>query len=331
MPKISVIVPVYNVGRYVEKTIKSILRQTFEDFELILVDDGSTDNSGKICDEYSEKDNRIRVIHKENEGVSSARNTGLDEALGEYIGFVDGDDCIAGDMYEMLYNDIVKNNADIAICGICNYFKGGRRTRQSNINGFWKFNNVEALKEVLEDRLFSVNPVNKLYKKELFDNLRYPAGRIAEDAFLTPLLMIRAKKVVYNSKPKYICIHRGDSITTSYFKKSDFDVVDAYDKHLEIVRKFYPELESQAMFRHLWSYMYVFDKIIMSNDLSLQDEYNKVLLIIRKNTFKILSNKHFSLKRKLATIVLLFSPKAYEKLTVKNKGRNFRLFDAVKK
>lgn len=326
MPIISIIVPVHNVEKYVERTIRSILRQTFEDFELILVDDGSTDNSGTICDKYLGKDERVKVIHKENEGVSSARNVGIDAAEGEYIGFVDADDCIAGDMYEMLYSDIIENNADIAICGICNYFEDGRRSRQSDINGFWKFNNVQALKEVFEDRLFSVNPVNKLYRKDLFDDLRYPVGRIAEDAFLTPILMIRAKKVVYNYRPKYIYIHREDSITTSSFKKSDFDVVDAYKKHLEIVRKFYPKLESQAMFRHLWSYMYVLDKMIMSNDLSHNDEYNEVVSILRKNTFKIITNKHFSIKRKVASLVLLFSPSLYAKLTINNKRHNFKLF-----
>ena len=120
MPKISVIVPVYNVEKYLRKCIESILNQTFREFELILVDDGSTDSSGKICDEYALKDSRIKVIHKENGGASSARNAGLDVAKGEYIGFVDSDDWIEMDMYGELYRLIKENNTDISVCGINN-------------------------------------------------------------------------------------------------------------------------------------------------------------------------------------------------------------------
>ena len=118
MPKISIIVPVYNVEKYLRKCVDSILNQTFKDFELILVDDGSIDTSGKICDEYNLKDNRIKVIHKENGGLSSARNAGLDIAQGEYIGFVDSDDWIELDMYEELYKICKENDTDVGIVGI---------------------------------------------------------------------------------------------------------------------------------------------------------------------------------------------------------------------
>lgn len=124
MCEISIIVPVYKVEPYLRKCVDSILAQTFTDFEVILVDDGSPDNSGKICDEYASKDSRVRVIHKKNGGLSSARNAGIDVARGKYLGFVDSDDYIEKDMYELLYDNIVKEQADLSICGIYDVYEG---------------------------------------------------------------------------------------------------------------------------------------------------------------------------------------------------------------
>ncbi|HDV0860284.1 TPA: glycosyltransferase, partial [Enterococcus faecalis] len=124
MPKISIIVPVYNVEKYLEKCVRSILAQTFTDFELILVDDGSPDSSGAMCDQFAEQDQRVKVIHKENGGLSDARNAGIEIATGEYLGFVDSDDYIADDMYELLYTNIVKEDADLSICGIYDVYEG---------------------------------------------------------------------------------------------------------------------------------------------------------------------------------------------------------------
>ncbi|EGP5489252.1 glycosyltransferase, partial [Enterococcus faecium] len=124
MCEISIIVPVYKVEPYLRKCVDSILAQTFTDFEVILVDDGSPDNSGKICDEYASKDSRVRVIHKKNGGLSSARNAGIDVARGKYLGFVDSDDYIEKDMYELLYDNIVKEQADLSICGIYDIYAG---------------------------------------------------------------------------------------------------------------------------------------------------------------------------------------------------------------
>ncbi|HEL7541574.1 TPA: glycosyltransferase, partial [Enterococcus faecalis] len=124
MPKISIIVPVYNVEKYLEKCVRSILAQTFTDFELILVDDGSPDSSGAMCDQFAEQDERVKVIHKENGGLSDARNAGIEIATGEYLGFVDSDDYIADDMYELLYTNIVKEDADLSICGIYDVYEG---------------------------------------------------------------------------------------------------------------------------------------------------------------------------------------------------------------
>ena len=212
MPEISVIVPVHNCEKYIEKCINSILNQTFKDFELILVNDGSSDNSGKVCDYFKEKDSRVKIVHQKNMGVSVARNVGLDVSEGKYIGFIDGDDYIESDMYEFLYNNIKKNEAEVAICGIANIFmknNGSEKlTRQiSDFSGVKVLNGEEAFSESLKSKIFSVNPVNKLFDKKLFDGKRFPEGKISEDAFLIPKVLLKANKVVCSSDIKYYYIH----------------------------------------------------------------------------------------------------------------------------
>ncbi|MDV4769588.1 glycosyltransferase, partial [Enterococcus faecium] len=180
MCEISIIVPVYKVEPYLRKCVDSILAQTFTDFEVILVDDGSPDNSGKICDEYASKDSRVRVIHKKNGGLSSARNAGIDVARGKYLGFVDSDDYIEKDMYELLYDNIVKEQADLSICGIYDIYAG--KKVKILPEEYKVLDKVSAMKIVLEAQSFSVHAVNKLYKKELFNKIRYPENIITEDA-----------------------------------------------------------------------------------------------------------------------------------------------------
>lgn len=319
MPKISIIVPVYNCEKYISNCINSILEQSFKDFELILVDDGSSDRSFEICESFAKKDNRVRAIHQPNSGVSRARNRGLDEAKGEYIGFVDGDDCVDKEMYKRLYKNLADNNADISICGIVNYFlkKNGitEKVRQSQVDGFWIFSGEQALKEALQSRLYSVNPVNKLFKKKLFDKLRYPEGKISEDAFLIPVVISKAGKVVYDSKPMYYYLRRENSITTSNFSDRDWDVVEAYKNHLNMVSEKFPNLKKVAKFRYLWSYTYVIDKIMLSENFEnyLRD-FKKAFDFIKKNILEIIFNPYFSLKRKIAVMVLLINKKIYKKM-----------------
>lgn len=319
MPKISIIVPVYNCEKYISNCINSILEQSFKDFELILVDDGSSDRSFEICESFAKKDNRVRAIHQPNSGVSRARNRGLDEAKGEYIGFVDGDDCVDKEMYERLYKNLADNNADISICGIVNCFvkKDGttEKVRQSPVDGFWIFSGEQALKEALQSRLYSVNPVNKLFKRELFDKLRYPEGKISEDAFLIPVVISKAGKVVYDSKPMYYYLRRENSITTSNFSDSGWDVVEAYKNHLNMVSEKFPNLKKVAKFRYSWAYTYVIDKIMLSeNSENYLEDFKKAFNFIKKNILQIIFNPYFSLKRKIAVMVLLINKKIYKKM-----------------
>ena len=324
MAKISVIVPIYKVEQYVVKCVDSILSQTLKDIEIILIDDGSPDNCGKICDKFAQKDSRVKVLHKENEGLSAARNTGLTLAKSEYISFVDSDDYLAEDMLELLYNNIIKYDADVSICGLYDCY-GTKKIPQCASKEILILNNKEGLRLALEGEKFSVNAVNKIYKKRLFDELNFPKGKLSEDAFTIPKILAKAGTIIFDSSPKYYYVHRGQSITTSSFKKNDFNVVEAYSEILKFVKGNFKELTKQAEFRLLWSYTYVFDKMILTPNFAANDDYKKILTILRVNTLKILQNKFFSLKRKIAMIILYISPSLYKVLLRYQKNKFMKL------
>lgn len=326
MAKISIIVPVYRVENYLEKCLNSLLNQTLRDIEIILVDDGSPDNCGKICDEFAQRDSRVRVIHKQNEGLSEARNVGITYAQSQFVGFVDSDDFVAEDMYETLYENLIKFDADVSVCGLYNCYSK-KMVPQFGGKEFFLMDGKEALKVALEGEKFSVNAVNKLYKKDLFLDVNFPKGKLSEDAFTIPQILAKASKVVFDSSPKYYYIHRGESITTSKFKYQDFNVVEAYKKNLEFVRVNFEDLVKQAEFRLLWSYTYVFDKMVLSRDFDDYKSYKEMLDVLRKNTFKMLINPFFLLKRKLAMLILLISPRLYETLLKFQKNKIMKIYD----
>ena len=175
MNDISVIVPVYNVEKYLEKCIDSILSQTFKNFEIILVDDGSTDSCGIICDEYERLDNRVKVIHKINGGLSSARNSGLEIASGEYVAFVDSDDWIDKNMYQELYNEAKKNNADIVQCKFIKAKDENVSIYNNEFNEVEVIGNLDALCNLYNERCIeTVVTWNKLYKRYLFNDIVFP-------------------------------------------------------------------------------------------------------------------------------------------------------------
>ncbi|MDR3346595.1 MAG: glycosyltransferase, partial [Campylobacteraceae bacterium] len=199
-PLISVIVPVYKVEQYLAACLNSIVNQTYKNLEIILVDDGSPDNCGKICDEYAQKDSRIVVLHQPNGGVSRARNAGLDIAKGEYIAFVDSDDYIALDMYEELMSIAQKQSADVAICGIYVIKKDGMEIFKKTLEGL----DTNGIKYQFLINSYPSFPWGRLYKTKLFQGVRFPVGLICyEDMFVMPKILSNADKIVFAPKPYY--------------------------------------------------------------------------------------------------------------------------------
>lgn len=254
-PLISVIVPVYKVEPYLERCVNSIVNQTYKNLEIVLVNDGSPDRCGEICDELARQDARIRVIHKENGGLSSARNAGLDVISGEYIGFVDSDDWIESDMYERLLFLLSNNNAQISACGLeCDYEDGkivyfnDQYPQKTDVEVFSK---QDALRELIATKKITNSACDKLFCKHIFENLRFRVGMVNEDFDLMPKCVEMVENFAYDPKPLYHYSMMGESITRGAFKKSRFTEADVSRKNMAYYKEKYPNLYGLAVAKHI--------------------------------------------------------------------------------
>lgn len=308
--KVSVVVPVYNVEAYLSKCVESIIHQTFREIEIILVDDGSKDNSLALANELAQKDDRIVVYHKENGGLSSARNYGIDRASADLITFVDSDDYLDLDMIEVLYRGLTENNTDMSVCTFYDVYPGSTPEQNKNAEQFVA-GKEDAMKIVLEAKLASVVAVAKLYKKELFDKVRYPEGKIAEDAFVIIELLDQCDRIFITTQRKYYYFHRENSITTSTFNARNTDVITAYEKNYDFISRKYPDLTDTAKMRVCWAYFYVLDKLAMSSNKE-KDLEDKVVSFLRKNCRFVLNDSCFTKGRKIAMCALMISRRLYK-------------------
>ena len=221
---ISVIVPIYNVEKYLTKCIESIINQTYKNLEIILVDDGSPDKSPIICDEYAKKDNRIKVIHKKNGGLSDARNYGMSLATGEYISFIDSDDYIDEEMYEKMIFELINNDSDIVSCAINNVYSD--RVESSYIEER-VYDTELALKNLILGRDLNQTVWNKLYKKDVINGILFEKGKINEDDFWTYQVFANSKKIITLNKPLYNYIHRESSIMGQGYSEKNLNGLEA--------------------------------------------------------------------------------------------------------
>lgn len=234
---ISIIVPIYKVELYLKRCIDSILKQSYKNLEIILVNDGSPDKCGEICDDYSRIDNRIKVIHKKNGGISEARNSGIDISHGAYITFIDSDDWINELYIEELYCILNKSSADISICS---YIKTTNNEFKDNFlfKMIYEYSNIEAL-EQFTDKFYvqMVIATGKLYKRTLFEGIRFPIGKIHEDEFTTYKLIFKAKKIVLTTAQLYYYWQREDSITGVGFSINNrLDGIEAFIERAEFFK-----------------------------------------------------------------------------------------------
>lgn len=311
-PLISIIVPVYNTAIYLPKCIESIQRQTLTDLEIVMIDDGSTDDSLVICKEYALHDNRIKIIHKENGGLSSARNVGLDCATAPFVGFVDSDDYIESTMYEHLYHALVKFKADVASCGVYDVFENSTKVR-SWVDECFVISAVQECKRALGGKHDLTIMPNKLFKKELFSQIRFPEGKITEDDFIFTRLLLQAKQVAVLTKPYYYYIHRSNSITTAKFSIKDLDPIEAYDLNYELIKDSYPELLAAMEFRKCWARFYALDKLYLSSSEKKYSDIEKLLIsYLRKKTYFIMFTDFFGLAKKIGFLFMMIRPQLYK-------------------
>lgn len=280
--KISVIVPVYKVEPYLRQCVDSIISQTYANLEIILVDDGSPDNCGAICDEYAESDGRVIAVHKKNGGLSDARNAGIDIASGKYLSFIDSDDWIASDTYETLYNDLINNNADISCCGRYNsYVK--LDVPHGKGEKFLVLDSEQAIKESFLGSEVSVSAWGKLYKRHIFDNIRYPFGKRAQDAFVIVEVISKAKRIVMNASPKYYYRQRKSSVIHISYSSKNLHPIEAFENNLKIIKEKYYGITDICQMRLIKANMSALSSMVFSKNFRRFPEYKSIVAIIRQN------------------------------------------------
>jgi glycosyltransferase involved in cell wall biosynthesis len=319
--KISVIVPIFNVEKYLYKCIDSIINQTYASLEIILIDDGSTDNCGVICDDYSLKDNRIKIIHKQNGGLSDARNAGLDVATGNYISFIDSDDYIHKRFYETLINLIVKYNADIAQCEYSNIYEEDTNNFSNdkfNINERITvlYNNNSALNNLFNENYINTVVVwNKLYKRELFKNIRYPKGKVHEDEYTTYRVLFNTKKMILTRKRMYYYVQRSTSIMGKGFSIKHLDKLDAYYEQILFYndKKLF-ELEDKAKSTFEGLIEEAMISVLKSKFHNQNEVFKNLINYYRNNYVLFINNSNISFKKKVIRLLFKYSSKSIIKL-----------------
>lgn len=244
---ISVVVPIYNVEKYLKKCIDSIVYQTYRNLEIILCDDGSTDSCSQICDKYAEMDSRVKVIHKKNGGLSDARNVGIESSTGKYILFIDSDDFIDENMIFYLYDALIKNQADMACCQRQEVDENGRKLKSNKeYNTFIVNENEECMRELLKNPQMDTVAWGKLYIRSMFKDVRYPVGKHHEDVFTTYKLIAQCQKIFVGEEKYYYYRIRTDSIMTSTFNKKHMDSIKGNEERARFVKQNYPKLQKFA-------------------------------------------------------------------------------------
>ncbi len=317
---ISVIIPVYNVEEYLGRCVDSVLQQSFSDYEILLIDDGSTDHSGEMCDSLAKLDDRIRVIHKENGGLSDARNCGMEAAEAEYLFFLDSDDYIEPTALEKLYGLAREHKAAIAIGSVMNCYEG-RRNPQYDHMEYFTCDGIDAVRYMLMGKKISGSACGKLYQKKVCGHQRFIVGRTYEDAFFLPEVLASAKRVVVTTEPLYNYWHRSGSITTKCNLNTVMDIVDAYLATLEFVKMDYPKLLPVAEFRLYWAYFTVLDRLLQLEKYQKLPQYQASVTFLKKNWWNIVRCKYFAPSRRIAAIFLKINVWLYKQLSYANRKR----------
>ena len=313
--KISVIVPVYNVEAYLERCVESILQQTYAHFELILINDGSTDSSGQICYHLASQYENIKVYHIENAGVSNARNMGIQLATGSWVTFIDSDDFVTQDYLATLASAVEGVNVGFAIAPL-HHIKNGIVTDIPSHSGKTElWSTEETMKELLMTTRTSFFPVAKLFKRDLLADEKFNTNyHLAEDAlFLTELLLKTRCSCVFIDKPVYYYDHREGSATTSV-NRYVFDTIEVYQQIIAQVSQAFPNLKYELINRECWSYITVYDKIIFTSREEYQKEKAELRNWIVQHRREIWKDAYFTTFRKVAILSLVISPWLYKKI-----------------
>lgn len=300
-PLISVIVPCYNVEKYLPRCINSIINQTYNNIEILLVDDGSPDQCGEICEKYAKKDKRIKVIHKNNGGLSDARNVAIDVATGEYILFIDSDDYVAVDHVEHLYSIMTKSNVDMAIEWGQTFYEGTEPPIDT-LDGKKEviLDSEDALMNMFYQKDFDTSAWAKLYKRSLFEGIRYPKGWLYEDLPTTYRLIQRCKKVVFSNYKSYYYLLRNNSIEGAPFKPQKYESCIKIIEQLEQNKHYMSANVQKALDCKIVSFAF---HILLEVPNTHNNIRNNLLNIIKNKRKKILFDKKARKKVRIACLL----------------------------
>lgn len=282
---ISVIIPVYKVEDYLEQCIKSVVKQTYRTLEIILVDDGSPDRCGAICDEWEKKDKRIKVIHKKNGGLSDARNYGLDTAQGTYVVFIDSDDLVAPTMIERLFVASQKYEADIVECNYSCFTDvlPEKENRESETSAVYTAE--KALSLLLNESVFKYTVWNKLYRRAIFDTLRFEVGKLHEDVFFTYQAFGICKRIIKIDDCLYYYRQRSGSIMGSDFSIRNLDSIEARKRQYYYIKENYPELSDKAQSQVMGNCLYFGQKAALCLAPEAREEALQIILDVYDESY----------------------------------------------
>ena len=310
----------YNVEQYLEKCVDSIINQKYKNLEIILVDDGATDSSGKLCDELAKIDNRIKVYHKENGGLSDARNYGVERATGDYIGFVDSDDYIDSEMYEELYEAIKKENVDVVECNLKIIYPDRVElfTEQKYYNVYIK---QEYLEEYLKIEKIFGSACVRLIKSDIAKKLKFPVGKLYEDTYYAYDLIEKVDRYVIMNNPYYNYLMRENSITNTKFNPRIFDLIEIVEKFRKTTYENYPGLKEAVDCRKMYAYFSVLNSILLEENYRDNEYYSEILSYFKRNYISLLKNKYINRNRKLSVILIKLNIDLYRKVLMKYKKK----------
>lgn len=322
MRDFTVIIPVYNVAQYLPRCIDSVLAQTIEAQKIILVDDGSTDDSGHICDEYAKMHSVIQVIHQPNQGLSAARNRGIEIADTNWITFVDSDDYIEPDMYEVLFRNLEQACADIAICGVwVEKESGEKRTyRPKGIVKAW--DTKGALRALNSYQYFNMSVWNVMFRRELFERkpaLRFPVGKKCEDYYLMHQIIARAETLVYDSNPYYHYIQRPNSISRNV--NINLAPMDASLAQLEFYNRNYPEIAFAAETACAFSHMGIYTAYVRNGQECPREMLKHLKKVSRKYLPSVLKNPDIPKIKKLQALSFCWAMPVYRAVIARTEHR----------
>lgn len=317
---ISVIVPVYNVKPYLERCFRSIINQSFRNLEIILVDDGSTDGSGILCDELAEQDRRVRVIHKLNGGLGSARNAGMDASEGEILSFVDSDDWIEPGMYTAMVTLMEKDRSQIAACGIQRVTENGSISYYNDhLEERAVYSREAALRELPKNERLSNSMCNKLFRRETMEGLRIDEQIAYEDNPFTPRCIARAERVSYTAHPFYCYFERAGSISRNKFSIKEFDRVTADRMRLEFYHNQFPQCEDAAAIAYIGTCLKVYQQTGKSGEPAVKEKRQKLARKL-EDAVRAYPNLPYSRKQRAKVQLFMTSPKLFE-MVMKLRGK----------